>query len=80
MASTAFSLEVAKCLSEGGPGYSELKDSMVGDGVWEMEKRGFVFFTEYGLDFCKQHVLNSVRRTKYFMNIYLISSRELCPS
>ena len=66
MASTAFSLEVAKCLSERGPGYSELQDSVVGDSVLEMEKRDFVFFTEYGLDFCKQHVLNSVRRTKTF--------------
>ncbi|PMD55502.1 uncharacterized protein K444DRAFT_617204 [Hyaloscypha bicolor E] len=53
MALTVFELEVAKCLFKGGPGYSELKDSVVGDSILEMEKRNFVFFTEYGLDFCK---------------------------
>jgi len=40
-------------LSEGGPGYSELKDSVVGDSVLEIKKREFVFFTKYSLDFCK---------------------------
>jgi hypothetical protein len=53
MASTVFLLEVAKYLSERGPGYSELQDSVVGDSILEIEKRDFIFFTEYSLDFYK---------------------------
>ncbi|PVH69048.1 hypothetical protein DL98DRAFT_506210 [Cadophora sp. DSE1049] len=57
MASTEFSLEAAnKSLSE--EGFFALEDSVVGEGILEMEKRGFEYFSEYGLDFCKQHVLN----------------------
>lgn len=60
MASTAFSEELAnECLSEQGLGFFNLKDSVVGDGVREMEKRDFVFGTEDGLEFGKQHILNS---------------------
>jgi hypothetical protein len=80
MASTAFSEELAnECLSEQGLGFFNLKDSVVGDGVREMEKRDFVFGTEDGLEFGKQHILNSVRGTKHSMGIYLISSSALCP-
>lgn len=54
MASTVFSLELAKeSLSEDEEGFFDLKDLAVGDGVLEMEKRGFDYFSEYGLDFCK---------------------------
>jgi hypothetical protein len=66
MASTVFSLELAnESLSE--EGFFDLKDVAVGDGILEMEKRGFEYFSEYGLDFCKQHVLNEVSRTKHSM-------------
>jgi hypothetical protein len=66
MASTVFSLElVNKSLSK--EGFFDLKDVAVEDGILEMEKRGFKYFLEYGLDFCKQHVLNKVSRTKHSM-------------
>ncbi|KAH8790900.1 hypothetical protein F5882DRAFT_291620, partial [Hyaloscypha sp. PMI_1271] len=60
IASTAFSEELAKAsLSEEGLGFFELKDSVVGDSVRTIEERGFKFNTEDGLEFSKQHVLNS---------------------
>jgi hypothetical protein len=66
MESTVFSLELAnESLSEDGPGFSTWEDLAVGDGVSEMEKRQFEFFSEYGLDFCKQHVLNVVSRINH---------------
>jgi hypothetical protein len=66
MASTVFSLELAKeSLSEDEEGFFDLKDLAVGDGVLEMEKRGFDYFSEYGLDFCKQYILNTVSRRKH---------------
>jgi hypothetical protein len=72
MASTEFSLEAAnKSLSE--EGFFALEDSVVGEGILEMEKRGFEYFSEYGLDFCKQHVLNEVSRTNilwYLSNLF----------
>ncbi|AEO57119.1 hypothetical protein MYCTH_2056329 [Thermothelomyces thermophilus ATCC 42464] len=53
MASTTFALDVAeKALLEHG--FFALDDSLVGDRIWEMEERGFPYFTEYGLDFCRQ--------------------------
>ncbi|CAG8005772.1 unnamed protein product [Penicillium olsonii] len=53
MASTAFQLDVARrtLLEEG---FFDLNDSTVGDRVLEMERRGFPYLTEYGMDFCKQ--------------------------
>jgi hypothetical protein len=80
MGSTTFSEELAnESLCEEGLGFFDLKDSVVGDSVREMEKRDFVFGTEDGLEFNKQHVLNSVRETKHSMGIYLISFSALCP-
>ncbi|EED23191.1 hypothetical protein TSTA_066400 [Talaromyces stipitatus ATCC 10500] len=53
MASTALTVDVArKSLLE--KGYFDLNDSTVGDRVLEMEKQGFPYLTEYGMDFCKQ--------------------------
>jgi hypothetical protein len=47
MASTEFSLEVVKeSLSKEGFFYWE--DLAVGEGILEMEKRGFEYFSEYG--------------------------------
>lgn len=57
MASTAFSLEVAKRrLDENG--FFDLEDPAMGEYVWQMEHRGFPFVSEYGLDFCKERVLD----------------------
>ncbi|KAG4425785.1 hypothetical protein IFR04_000992 [Cadophora malorum] len=40
-------------------GFLVQKDSAVGDGIQEIEKKGFEFFSENGLDFCQQYVLNT---------------------
>jgi hypothetical protein len=51
---TVFSLELAKkSLSEDEEGFFDLKDLVVRNGVLEIEKRGFNYFSEYSLDFCK---------------------------
>ncbi|KAF1840118.1 uncharacterized protein K460DRAFT_410724 [Cucurbitaria berberidis CBS 394.84] len=60
MAPTAFSLEAAlqSLLEEG---YFILEDAGVGGIVSEMEQSGFDFLSPYGLDYCKQHVLDNTR-------------------
>ena len=57
MATTTFSLELARksILEEG---FFDPKDSEVVEYILEMAQRDFPFFSEYGLDFCKQHVLD----------------------
>merc|ERR1712093_113440 len=42
-------------------GSLDRKDPTVGDGIQEIEKKGFesFFFSEYGLEFCQQYVLNT---------------------
>jgi hypothetical protein len=66
MASTVFSVDVAKrSLFE--EGFFNSKDLAVGEGILEMERRGFEYFLEYGLDFCKQHILNTVSETRHSM-------------
>ncbi|KAB2099594.1 hypothetical protein AG0111_0g12091 [Alternaria gaisen] len=60
MASTTFSLEAAlRSLDE--EGYVVLEDTGVGGIVSEMEQREFAFLSPYGLDYCKQHVLDNPR-------------------
>ncbi|KAK3328704.1 hypothetical protein B0T19DRAFT_357440 [Cercophora scortea] len=50
---TTFALDVAqRSLLE--KGFFVLDDSLAGERISEMEERGFPYFTEYGLDFCKQ--------------------------
>lgn len=57
MASTAFSLEVARGqLDEYG--FFDLQDSAMGEHMRQMEHRGFPLISEYGLDFCKDLVIN----------------------
>jgi hypothetical protein len=64
MASVIYTVEVAKeTLFK--QGFLDWKDLAVRDGIKEMERRGFEFFSEYGLDFCKQHVLNTVSITRH---------------
>jgi hypothetical protein len=48
-------------------GFLDRKDSTVGDGIQEIEKKGFEFLSEYGLDFCQQYVLNTVSIMNHFM-------------
>ncbi|KAJ6001019.1 hypothetical protein N7481_001428 [Penicillium waksmanii] len=71
MASTAFTLDVARhCLLE--EGFFDLNDSTVGNRVSEMERRGFPYLTEYGMDFCKQFAFDERIRS------ILESSLERC--
>lgn len=37
-------------------------DPLVGEGIAEMEKRGFPYFTEYGSDFCEEFAFDEVKR------------------
>jgi hypothetical protein len=48
-------------------GFLDRKDPTVGDGIQEIEKKGFesFFSSEYGLEFCQQYVLNTVSITKH---------------
>jgi hypothetical protein len=51
MTSTPFSLEVAKeSLLE--KGFFIWEDFADGEDILKMEKRGFPYFSEYGLEFC----------------------------
>ncbi len=60
MASSRFELDIAQrsLLEEG---FFDFDDSLVGERVLDMENRGFPYFTEYGLEFCKQFALDAVR-------------------
>ena len=40
-------------------GFIDLHDSGVGEHISELERKGFPYFTEYGLDFCKTEVLDN---------------------
>ena len=54
-----FELKIAqKSLLE--EGFFDFNDSLVGERVLDMEERDFPYHTEYGLDFCKQFVLDAV--------------------
>lgn len=66
MASTAVSGDVKRHLDEHG--FFNLQDSAVGEYVWQMEQRGFPLGSEYGLDFCKQHVLDDKVSAMMFPN------------
>jgi len=58
MESAIYSVEAAKeTLFKRG--FLDRKDPMVGDGIQEIEKKGFEFLSEYGLDFCQQYVLST---------------------
>lgn len=72
MASPIYSVGVAKeCIFD--KGFLDEKDLVVGDGISEMERRGFDFFTKYGLEFLEQHVLSTVRMERDIYGIYLMS-------
>jgi hypothetical protein len=42
-------------------GYVDLNDSRVGELVSQMEQRDFPYFSRYGLDYCKRHILDDER-------------------
>ena len=67
MASATFALEVAnKSLRD--EGFFDLNNPSVGEHISEMEQRAFPYFSEYGLDFCKQYVLDdAVGGMRYFL-------------
>ncbi|KAK4071304.1 hypothetical protein Purlil1_13471 [Purpureocillium lilacinum] len=44
-------------------GFCLAKDARVGEDIVEMQKRGFAYYSNYGLDFCEQHVLNEQIRS-----------------
>ncbi len=58
---TTFALDVAE-RSLLQDGFFALHDPLVGERIMEMEQRDFQYFTEYGLDFCKQFAFDEVRR------------------
>lgn len=67
MATDTFSLEVAKkALEENG--FFDLEDSATGEYVEQMERRGFPFASEYGLDFCKERVLDDEVSTSGYLS------------
>lgn len=39
-------------------GFLDLNDPEVGELVSEMELKGFPYLSSYGLDYCKQYILN----------------------
>lgn len=41
-------------------GFFFAEDPALGDDISEMERRRFPYYSEYGLEFCSQHVLNQV--------------------
>ena len=70
MASTMFSLEVAKRqLDENG--FFDLEDSAIGESVSQMEQKGFPFISEDGLDSCNRRVLNDEVRTNETLSWHL---------
>lgn len=73
MASTTFSLEVAeKALEENG--FFDLEDPAMGEYVEQMERRSFPFVSEYGLDFCKERVLDDEVSTPRLLSWQLFDS------
>lgn len=48
-------------------GFLVFDDLLVGEGIVEMEKRGFLYFMDYGLDFCEEFVFDEVKRYSYFI-------------
>jgi len=54
----AFTVEVAKTtLLE--QGFLDWRNKAIGDSIQGMEEMGFKFLSEYGLDLCEQHILNT---------------------
>ena len=49
-------------------GFFWAEDVSLGDDISEMERRGFPYYSEYGLDFASQHVLNEVSELQIVWN------------
>ena len=43
-----------------GEGFFYSGDAALGEEISEMQRLGFPYYSDYGLDFCKRHVLNQV--------------------
>ena len=73
MASTTFTLDIAmKSLDEGG--FFDLEDSATGEFVDQMERKGFPFVSDYGLNFCKERVLDDQVSFAAFPQLQLLTS------
>ena len=46
------------------------KDLTVENDIQKIEKKGFEFFSEYGLDFCQQYILNTVSIVKHLHYLF----------
>jgi len=70
MALTAFKLDIVRrsLLEEG---FFDLNDLTVSDRVLEIERRGFLYRTEYSIDFYKQFTFNEVSGIRHFYNCRL---------
>lgn len=55
---TALSMSAEESLFEDGFFYA--RDAALGEDISEMQRRGFPYYSSYGLDFCQQYVLNEV--------------------
>jgi hypothetical protein len=55
-------------------GYVDLNDSRVGELVSQMEQRDFPYFSRYGLDYCKRHILDDeVMIQQIYFGLFLIT-------
>jgi hypothetical protein len=67
MASTTFALvDTRKSVLEDG--FISMDNLVVGEHVLEMQQKGFLFASEYGLEFCKLNVLDNIvnKGERYF--------------
>lgn len=58
-------------------GFFFAEDASLGDDISELERRGFPYYSEYGLEFCSQYVLNEVSRENIWLELYLIVPAHL---
>ncbi|KJZ69323.1 hypothetical protein HIM_11281 [Hirsutella minnesotensis 3608] len=58
---TVFPMSAEESLFEDGFFYA--RDAALGEDISEMQRRGFPYYSNYGLDFCQQYVLNERIRT-----------------
>lgn len=60
MSTTPFPLDAAAASLRGEEGLYVLDEPRIGDRILELERRGFPYFTHFGLEFCQQFALDEV--------------------
>ncbi|PNP51917.1 hypothetical protein FNYG_15870 [Fusarium nygamai] len=50
-------------------GFFELNDSSIGEHIWELQRRGLPFHSEWGLDWTKSHILDDLAIREINKNI-----------